>query len=178
MQYRRANATGATYFITANLANRRETTLTDHIDVLREALRRVKASHPFDIEAMVVLPDHFHLLMTLPSDDANFSLRIGAIKSAFSRRLPKTELIRPSRETKRERGIWQRRFWEHLIRDDRDFANHVNYIHINPVNHGLVTRAADWPHSTIHHFIKRGLLDENWATSIDDGDYGEGKCWA
>ena len=178
MQYRRANTKGATYFITANLANRHLTTLIDHIDILRDASRRVNASHPFDIEAMVVLPDHFHLLITLPPDDANFSLRIGAIKSAFSRRLQKTELIRPSREAKRERGIWQRRFWEHLIRDERDFANHVNYIHINPVNHGLVSRAVDWPHSTIHRFIKHGLLDENWATSVDDGDYGEGGCWA
>lgn len=178
MRYRRANIAGATYFITANLADRQSTILIDHIDVLREALRRVKASHPFDIEAMVVLPDHFHLLMTLPPDDANFSLRVGAIKSAFSRHLPKTELIRSSRAAKRERGIWQRRFWEHLIRDDRDFANHVNYIHINPVNHSLVTCAADWPHSTIHRFIKHGLLGENWATSVDDGDYGEVGCWA
>jgi putative transposase len=174
MQYRRAKVAGATYFITANLADRRATTLIDHVGLLREAVRRVKLRHPFEIDAMVVLPDHFHLLMTLPPDDANFSLRIGAIKSQFSRTQPKTETIHASREAKRERGIWQRRFWEHLIRDDRDYANHVDYIHINPVKHGYVKRAADWPHSSIHLFIERGLLDEQWAASVGVGGYGEG----
>ena len=177
MQYRRANVAGATYFITANLAERGSRgviTLTEHIDVLRDALRHVKSSQPFHIEAMVVLPDHFHLLMTLPLDDANFSYRIGAIKSAFSRHHSKTELIGSSRESRRERGIWQRRFWEHLIRDDRDFANHVDYIHINPVKHGYAKRAVDWPHSTIHRFIERGVIDENWSTTAGDGEYGEG----
>ena len=133
MQYRRANVAGASYFITANLAergSRRVIALTEHIDVFRNALRVVKSSHPFHIDAMVVLPDHFHLLMTLPPNDANFSTRIGAIKSAFSRHHSKTEFIGLSRESRRERGIWQRCFWEHLVRDDSDFANHVNYIHL------------------------------------------------
>ena len=143
MQYRRAKLGGATYFITANLADRGTKTLIDHIDEFRTALKRVKANHPFHIDAMVVLPDHFHLLMTLPPEDANFSMRIGLIKATFSRMLPKRESIRASRATKRERGIWQRRFWEHLIRDDRDYAHHVEYIHINPVKHGYVQRAAD-----------------------------------
>ena len=180
MQYRRANIAGASYFITANLAERGTrgtTSLTEHIDVLRDALQHVKSSHPFHIDAMVVLPDHFHLLMTLPPDDANFSTRIGAIKSARStiaRQHPKIELTRASRESKRERGIWQRRFWEHLIRDDLDYANHVDYIHINPVKHGHVQRAVDWPHSTIHHFIERGVVDANWAVDVGDGEVGEG----
>ena len=177
MQYRRANIAGATYFITANLAERGTrgaTSLTKHIGILRDALRQVKSSHPFHIDAMVVLPDHFHLLMTLPPDDASFSTRIGAIKSMFSRQHPKTESIRASRESKRERGIWQRRFWEHLIREDRDYANHVDYIHINPVKHGYVQRAVDWPHSTIHRFIERGVLDANWAVDVGDGEFGEG----
>ena len=177
MQYRRANIAGATYFITANLAERGARgviTLTEHIDVLHDALRVVKSSHPFHVDAMVVLPDHFHLLMTLPPDDANFSYRIGAIKSAFSRQHPKTELIRASRELKRERGIWQRRFWEHLIRDERDYANHVDYIHINPVKHGYVQRAVDWPHSSIHRFIERGVVDANWAVAFGDAEFGEG----
>ena len=173
MQYRRANISGATYFITANLAERQATTLVDCIDAFRDAVRRVKARHPFKTDAMVVMPDHFHLLMTLPPDDADFSHRIGAIKSAFSRSLPRIEYVSPSREAKQERGIWQRRFWEHLIRDGRDYANHVDYIHINPVKHGYTKRAVDWPHSSIHRFIERGIVDANWATSVDDGRYGE-----
>ena len=167
MQYRHANVAGATYFMTANLAERGArgargaVTLTEHIGVLRDALRQVKSAHPFHVEAMAVLPDHFHLLMTLPPEDANFLYRVGAIKSAFSRQHPKSEFVRASLETKRERGIWQRRFWEHLIRDDRDFANYVDYIHINPVKHAYVERAVDWPHSTIHRPIERGEIDEN-----------------
>jgi putative transposase len=174
MRYRRANIAGATYFITANLAERNTTLLTDHIDFLRNALRRVKSRHAFEIDAMVVLPNHFHLLMTLPPNDAGFSMRIGAIKSTFSKQLPKDEYVRPSRASKRERGIWQRRFWEHLIRDDKDFENHVDYIHINPVKHGYVQHAADWPHSSIHRFIERGVIDTNWATATSEGEYGEG----
>jgi putative transposase len=137
-------------------------------------MRRVKLRHAFKIDAMVVIPDHFHLLMTLPPNDADFSMRIGAIKSAFSRRLSKGEYIRPSRAAKRERGIWQRRFWEDLIRDDKDFENHVDYIHINPVKHGYVQRAVDWPHSSIHRFIERGVIDASWATTAGEGEYGEG----
>ena len=173
MRYRRSNTRGATYFITANLADRQSSALLDHIELFRNSVRRVKALHPFEINAMVVLPDHFHLLLTLPSDDANFSLRIGAMKAGFSRQLPKTEHIRKSRENKRERGIWQRRFWEHFIRDDLDYARHVDYIHINPVKHGYVARANDWPHSSIHQFIARGVIDANWATSFGGGNYGE-----
>jgi putative transposase len=91
----------------------------------------------------------------------------------FSRTLPKSEYVDSTREAKRERGIWQRRFWEHLIRDDIDYANHVNYIHINPVKHGYTKRAVDWSHSSIHRFIERGIVDENWATSLIDGEYGD-----
>ena len=177
MQYRRANIAGASFYITANLAERGTrgtTSLTDHIGILRNTLRLVKSSCPFHIDAMVALPDHFHLLMTLPPDDEKFSTRIGAIKSIFSRHHPKTESICASRESKRERGIWQKRFWEHLIRDDRDYANHVDYIHINPVKHGYVQRAVDWPHSTIHRFIERGVVDVNWAVNVGDGKFGEG----
>lgn len=169
MQYRRANIAGASFFITANLAERGArgtTSLTDHISILRDTLRQVKYSHPFHIDAMVVLPDHFHLLMTLPPGDAKFSTRIGAIKSMFSRQHPTTESIRASRESMRERGIWQKRFWEHLIRDDRDYANHVDYSRINLVKHGLLKRAVDWPHSTIHRLIERGTVDVKWAVDV------------
>lgn len=180
MQYRPANIAGASYFITANLAERGArgtTSLTDHIGILRDALRQVKSSHPFHIDAMVALPYHFHLLMTLPPDDGNFSTRIGAIKSMFSRQHPKTESIRASRESKRERGIWQGRFWVHLIFDDRDCSSYVDDIHINPLKQGLVKRAVDWPHSTVHRFIERGVVDANWAFDVG-GEFGEGLCWA
>ena len=173
MRYRRANVRGATYFITANLADRRLATLIERIDLLRESVRRVKVLRPFHIDAMIVLPDHFHLLMTLPEDDADISLRIGAIKAGFSKRLPPVEHVSSSRAAKRERGIWQRRFWEHLIRDDRDFEAHVNYIHINPVKHGYVKRASDWPHSSIHRFIANGIVGSDWATEIGIGEFGE-----
>ena len=113
MRYRRANIPGAAYFFTVNLADRKSCLLTAHIDVLRNAMRKIRQSHPFDIIAMVVLPDHLHAIWRLPEGDANFPLRWSLIKAAFSRAIPKTEVIRRSRKMKRERGIWQRRYWEH-----------------------------------------------------------------
>ena len=112
---------------------------------------------------MVVLPDHLHCLWTLPEHDADYSTRWSLIKGAFSRGIEAGERRRPSRIGRRERGIWQRRFWEHAIRDEQDFNNHVAYIHINPVKHGHVRRAADWPHSSIHRHIEKGLCDPAWA---------------
>ena len=163
MYYRRATAFGATWFFTINLANRRESLLVDHIDALRDSLRIVKQNHPFEIVAAVILPEHLHLLIELPPNDNHYPMRIALLKSGFSRRLPKTETIRASRLKKRERGIWQRRYWEHQIRDARDLEIHADYIHFNPVKHGLVARAADWQFSTIHRFIARGDVNENWA---------------
>lgn len=144
MRYRRANVAGATYFFTANLADRRAGLLVEHIDALREVLRRVERTHPFQIDAMVVLPGHLHALWTLPRDDADFATRWMLIKAGFSRQLRPSERRTAGRVAKGERGIWQRRYWEHLIRDERDFARHVEYIHFNPVKHGLVKRAVEW----------------------------------
>lgn len=165
MRYRRATAPGATYFFTVNLDNRKSNLLTEQIDLLRNAMQKIRQSHPFEIVAMVVLPDHLHAIWQLPEDDADFPLRWSLIKAAFSRALPKTEVIRRSRKMKRERGIWQRRYWEHQIRNDDDLEKHVAYIHFNPVKHGYVTRAADWPYSSIHREIARGNLSENWGHS-------------
>src|SRR4051794_21842613 len=125
MKYRRSNLAGATYFFTVNLADRQSQLLTEQIDVLRNAMRKIRQSHPFDIIAMVVLPDHLHAIWRLPEGDADFPLRWALIKAAFSREMPKIEVIRHSRKLKRERGIWQRRYWEHLIRDDDDLEKHV-----------------------------------------------------
>lgn len=168
MRYRRANTPGATYFFTVNLADRKSDLLTEQIAALRSAVRKIRQSHPFEIIAMVVLPDHLHAIWRLPEGDANFSLRWALIKAAFSRAIPKVEVVGRSRALKRERGIWQRRYWEHLIRDDDDLARHVDYIHFNPVKHGYVRRAADWPHSSIHREIQRGNLNENWGCTRED----------
>ncbi len=148
--YRRANITGATSFFTVNLAERKRTYLIDHIDLLKRVLREEMARHPFTIDAMVVLPEHLHAIWTLPENDADFSNRWRRIKAAFSKALPNTERRSASRESKGERGIWQRRFWEHLVRDKLDYARHVDYIHFNPVKHGHVLNVKDWPHSSFH----------------------------
>jgi putative transposase len=138
--YRRNFVCGGSFFFTANLAERRLHLLVDHIDNLRSAFRRVRRYHPFGIEAIVVLPDHLHAIWTLPEGDHDFALRWRLIKSAFSRSLPRGERISASRASKGERGIWQRRYWEHTLRDEQDFARHADYIHFNPVKHGHVSR--------------------------------------
>ena len=128
--YRRNFLPGGSFFFTANLADRRLRLLTNHIDLLRNAFRDVRLRHPFKIEAIVVLPDHMHAIWTLPEGDADFARRWRLIKSAFSRGLPDRELISASRAEKGERGIWQRRYWEHTLRDEKDFERHVDYIHL------------------------------------------------
>jgi putative transposase len=173
--YRRNRLVGGSFFFTANLADRRLRLLTDNIDKLRTAFRETRRHHPFEIAAMVVLPDHLHAIWTLPEGDAEFSTRWRLIKSAFSRGLATHEPISQSRAGKGERGIWQRRYWEHTIRDDNDFARHVDYIHINPVKHRFVKRVRDWPYSSFHRMVKLGLYPEDWAGDVsnDGGAYGE-----
>jgi putative transposase len=131
--YRRDFAPGGCWFFTVNLLDRRRRLLTDHIAALREATRRTQTRHPFTVDAMVVLPDHIHAVWTLPPGDADFSLRWRLIKIDFAKAVPKTERRSPVRIARGERAIWQRRFWEHLIRDDEDFRRHVEYCYINPV---------------------------------------------
>lgn len=164
MRYRRARVAGATYFFTVNLADRQSNLLVEYIDALREALRHVRRAHPFHIDAMVVLPEHLHAIWTLPTDDADFATRWMLIKAGFSRPVPPLEHRSPSRAAKGERGIWQRRYWEHLIRDEQDFARHVDYIHFNPVKHGHAMRAVDWRYSSIHRYIRLGLVAPDWAS--------------
>jgi len=162
--YRRAQAKGATYFFTVNLLQRHKNDLlVRHIDLLRSCVRRAKELHPFYIDAWVVLPEHMHAIWTLPEHDADFSLRWRLIKTAFARQLPKTEFLSDVRLARGERGIWQRRFWEHMIRDDDDFARHVDYVHINPVKHGLVKTPADWLYSSFHRYVKEGIYPADWA---------------
>ena len=165
MNYRRVFVPGASYFFTLTLQDRRSDLLICKIKELRIAFQRVMKTSPFTIDGIVVLPEHMHMTMTLPPDDTNYSQRISFIKSAFSRQIEPMECINSSRRTKRERGIWQRRFWEHLIRDEQDYEKHLNYIHYNPVKHGHVKSPSEWPHSSIHRYINSGILSANWASS-------------
>ena len=158
MHYRRAQIPGATYFFTVNLANTKLSLLVDNIELLKEAIRHVKMTHPCEIVAMVVLPD---------------ATRWALINAGFSRGLPKNERISKSRQSKGERGLWQRRYWQHLIRDDDDLARHIDYIHYHPVKHGYVSRVADRPHASTHRYIRGGIVPSDWAREGNSG----GNSW-
>jgi putative transposase len=176
MRYQRADVMGGTYFFTVNLAERGRRLLVDYIDVLRASVKNVKHRHPFHIDAFVVMPDHLHAVWTLPTRDADFATRWMLIKAGFSRHIAHGERRNASRIAKGERGIWQRRYWEHLIRDELDYERHVDYVHYNPVKHGYVLRAADWPYSSIHRYIAHGMIDCSWGSRVeikDGDDYGE-----
>ena len=137
-EYRRHRVPGATYFFTANLLDRRSYLLVHEITALRAAIRDVNTRAAFHIDAWVVLPDHMHCIWTLPPGDADYSGRWRALKKRFTKAIPPGETRLPTQLRRGERGIWQRRFWEHTIRDERDYAAHMDYIHFNPVKHGLV----------------------------------------
>jgi putative transposase len=173
VNYRRNFIPGGTYFFTVALGNRRTHVLTRSIDLLRQAFRDTTRTQPFQIDAMVVLPDHLHAIWTLPPGDSDYPGRWKKIKAQFSRDLGKHgEPI-----AKRADGstlIWQRRYWEHTIRDSNDLSRHIDYIHFNPVKHGWASRVADWPYSSFHRYVKLGLLPLDWGGS-DPGEYGFGE---
>jgi putative transposase len=169
--YRRVWVPGGTYFFTVAIADRQRTLLLDHIDSLRQAFQTVRRARPFRIDAMVVLPDHLHCLWTLPSGDDAFPIRWSQIKAMFSRGIAAEERRRPSLISKRERGIWQRRYWEHLIRDEADFQHCLDYLHYNPVKHGHAACAMDWPHSSFRLWVERGIYPVDWATPVDIGTH-------
>ena len=173
--YRRYFVAGGSYFFTVNLAERRLRLLTEHMELLRGAFRCARQRHPFVIDAIVVLPDHLDSIWTLPGGDSDFSVRWRLIKSSFSRGLPQTEGVSASRLRKGERGIWQRRFWEHTLRDEDDFARHVDYIHFNPVKHGHVERVEAWPFSSFHRMVRLGVYPDNWAGGGKDQQSGSGE---
>jgi putative transposase len=162
--YRRVWHPGGTYFFTVNLLRRHgNDLLIRQVDMLRQTVHSVKNRHGFRIHGWVVLPDHLHCVIELPDNDANFATRWRLIKMGFSKALPKTEHLSEVRIRRGERGIWQRRYWEHLIRDEADFRAHMDYVHINPVKHGLVERVADWPYSTFHRLVGQGVYPPDWA---------------
>lgn len=145
--------------------------LIRHIENLREAFRQIRNDHPFNIDAIVILPEHLHCIWQLPADDNDYSTRWRLIKSKFSMSIAKEERISVSRKRKSERGIWQRRYWEHCIRDEWDYQNHLDYIHYNPVKHGYVQLVKDWPYSSFHQCVKSGMYPENWSASPEIIEY-------
>ena len=166
VNYRRDYTNGALYFFTLTLQNRSSTDLTSHINILGDALRHVRKKSYFTTHAIVVLPDHLHVIWELPCNDADYSVRWRLIKTHFTKRL----MQQKSGLQKNQRGeynVWQKRFWEHRIRDDKDFQNHVDYIHYNPVKHGYVSTPSAWLYSSIHRYIHLGVISANW------GDCGE-----
>jgi putative transposase len=173
--YRRNFLPGGSYFFTVNLADRRSRLLTEQVQLLRAAFRYTKHRHPFTIDAIVVLPDHLHAIWTLPDGDADFALRWRLIKTVFSRDLSGGERVSTSRVSKGERGIWQRRYWEHTLRNDDDFERHVDYIHFNPVKHRHVNRVRDWSYSSFHRYVRLGIYPEDLAGDVagDDRRFGE-----
>ncbi|MFZ4538561.1 REP-associated tyrosine transposase [Propionivibrio sp.] len=167
-RYRRSNVTGATFFFTV-VTYRRQPILTDEAlrRALHDAILRVRERYPFTIDAWVLLPDHLHAIWTLHADDAGFGVRWGWVKRLVTRAVvagyERSDWRNASRVARRESTIWQRRFWEHQIRDDADFAVHMDYAHFNPVKHGLVRSVADWPHSTFHRLVRSGIYPPDWA---------------
>ncbi len=162
--YRRLWIPGGTYFFTVNLLRRKENDLLiRQIDLLRAVIKSVRHHHPFLIHAWVILPEHMHCVLSFPEGDADFEKRWRLIKGQFSKQLPAFEWRTEVQKRRNERGIWQRRYWEHAIRNEEDFCAHMDYVHINPLKHGLVTRVSDWPYSTFHHLVKMGIYPPDWA---------------
>jgi putative transposase len=174
-RYRRAKIEGGVFFFTLAVSDRSSDLLVREIDRLRHTYAAVQKRLPFETIAICILPDHLHALWQLPNGDADFSARWSRFKSGFSRGLPVSPTRSTSKIAKREKGIWQRRYWEHAIRDDADFERHVDYIHYNPVKHGLVTRVVDWPHSGFHRYVEQGILPMDWAGNAKElsGSFGE-----
>jgi len=171
MDYRRAHVPGGLFFFTLVTHPRRALLINPSArTALRRAVQDVRRRHPFLLEAIVLLPDHLHMLMKLPEGDADFGVRVGGIKRRF------TELylaggqeeasVSAGRFRKRYRGVWQARFWEHTIRDAKDFRLHLDYVHANPLKHELVARVGDWPWSSFHRYVRWGEYESDWAGRV------------
>ena len=173
--YRRNLVAGGTYFFTVTLKNRQNSFLTDHIDELRTAFSLCRDKKPFTIEAIVILPDHLHTIWTLPDGDTDYPSRWRFIKSCFTRNLRKSG-VNLHVNKHGGFGVWQRRYWEHTIKNQDDYNRHVDCIHYNPVKHGYVENPVDWEWSSFHSFVRKGVLEPNWGatTDIEQGlNFGE-----
>ena len=176
MQYRRLYTPGGTYFFTVVTYQRRNIFFDpQHITLLLDSFKYVQKQHPFTLTAWVVLPNHIHCIWTLPENDSDFSTRWRLIKSTFTRKYPDNlqENIPASRTHKGEQAIWQRRFWEHQIRDEKDFKQHLDYIHYNPVKHGLVSSPIDWPHTSFHQYVEHEIYPPGWGAESEPLLYGK-----
>ena len=161
------------YFFTVALADRTTDTLVARVDLLREAFRTVRARRPFVVEAVVVLPEHLHTIWTLPEGDTDYSLRWTHLKTHFSRAL--AARVPVLQNQRGEYLVWERRYWEHTIRDEADFARHCDYIHYNPVKHGLVARPLDWPYSSFSRFVSAGIYPSEWGANVPEQDWDAGE---
>ena len=169
MNYRRSFIPGGAYFFTVVTAGRHPIFRNgEAVDVLRHAVRRVNQTRPFVVDAMVVLPDHLHCIWTLPPGDDDYPTRWRLIKTWVA----KHQILARGHSVGQRRPVWQARYWEHTVRDERNYRQHVEYIHHNPVQHGYVRRAADWAYSSFRRYVKAGLYPEDWGgvePVLDDG---------
>jgi putative transposase len=177
MRYRRSKTPGATYFFTVVTFRRRKILCEpENRELLRTAFRMMKSLHPFAIDAFVLLPEHLHCIWTLPPGDTDYSMRWNVIKGHLSRYCLDKYKSPPSaaQQRKRAQTVWQPRFWEHQIRDEWDYEKHCDYIHWNPVKHGLVSRVCDWPYSSFHRFVQLGIYPIDWTRTPEDcGDFSD-----
>jgi len=169
MHYRRNKQPGACYFFTLVTYQRQPLLTQPHIDRLRLAFKREMQKRPFTIDAIVILPGHLHAIWQLPEHDNDYSLRWSNIKRFFSIGCEHSQQpVSKSRLNKREQAVWQRRFWEHTLRDEQDWQNHMDYIHYNPVKHGYAESPKDWPYSSFKQCVAKGWYPENWGTTEPD----------
>ena len=162
--YRRLYIEGGTYFFTVITNERRPIfRKEENIDNLRAIFRTVMKKRPFKIEAIVILPDHIHCIWTLPKGDNDYSVRWKEIKYRFSLNYKGSFPTSESMKKKREKGLWQRRFWEHLIRNQEDLNRHIDYIHYNPVKHELTQKVIEWPYSSFRQYLEEGIYDRDWG---------------
>lgn len=166
-RYRRILIPGQQYFFTVNLHNRRSTLLVDHIDLFRQSYKTVLQVNPVETLAICILPNHLHCLWQLPENDSNYSQRWRLIKGSFTRNLRAIGAIKP------EQNVWQKRYWEHHIRDGDDFNNHIDYIYANPVKHGYVDEISKWPYSSWHKLDADEKTDLQLKAEWSRSKFGE-----
>jgi putative transposase len=171
VKYRRAFVPGGSFFFTVVTEKRRPLFASaDAVEVLRMAFRMIRSTRPFEIDAIVVLPDHLHCIWTLPPGDADFAIRWRLIKTWFTKHCNPALRAEPNRArtAKSEQALWQHRYWEHMLRDEADFARHVEYIHFNPVKHGLASAAMEWPYSSFRRYVVDGVYPLDWGQGAMD----------
>lgn len=170
-QYLRSNTQGATFFFTVVAYNRRNIFCEpDFLKAFKNSIKEVQMQYPFEILAWVQLPDHLHCIWRLPEQDSDYGKRWSMIKRFTTKACPQYHLefneLSYSKVARNEKGIWQRRFHEHQIRDEADFKRHMDYIHYNPVKHGLVNSPNDWQYSSFHRYVKQGIYTKDWGSHV------------